>query len=46
MPFSSGPCDDRCGPMWLKTSFLTPLLGPSLFYIQGVLPPGITSQDV
>ena len=32
--------------MNLQTSFLTPLLGPSLFYIQGVLPPGITSQDV
>ncbi|TCH97275.1 TRAP transporter large permease subunit [Roseococcus sp. SYP-B2431] len=30
----------------LQTSFLTPPLGPTLFYIQGVLPPGVTSQDV
>jgi TRAP-type mannitol/chloroaromatic compound transport system permease large subunit len=41
-------------PIWLgvliavnlQTSFLTPPLGPTLFYIQGVLPPGVTSQDV
>ncbi len=32
--------------MNLQTSFLTPPLGPTLFYIQGVLPPGVTSQDV
>ena len=30
----------------LQTSFLTPPLGPTLFYIQGVLPPGVTSRDV
>ena len=24
MPFSSGPCDERCGPMCERTSFLTP----------------------
>jgi TRAP-type mannitol/chloroaromatic compound transport system permease large subunit len=41
-------------PIWLgvlialnlQTSFLTPPLGPTLFYIQGVLPPGVTSKDV
>ncbi len=41
-------------PIWLgvlislnlQTSFLTPPLGPTLFYIQGVLPPGVTSQDL
>jgi TRAP-type mannitol/chloroaromatic compound transport system permease large subunit len=41
-------------PIWLgvlialnlQTSFLTPPLGPTLFYIQGVLPPGVSSQDV
>jgi TRAP-type mannitol/chloroaromatic compound transport system permease large subunit len=41
-------------PIWLgvlialnlQTSFLTPPLGPTLFYIQGVLPAGVTSQDV
>ncbi|MCW8084358.1 TRAP transporter large permease [Sabulicella glaciei] len=41
-------------PIWLgvliainlQTSFLTPPLGPTLFYIQGVLPPGVTSQHV
>jgi tripartite ATP-independent transporter DctM subunit len=32
--------------MNLQTSFLTPPLGPTLFYIQGVLPPGVTSADV
>ena len=32
--------------MNLQTSFLTPPLGPTLFYIQGVLPPGVTSGDV
>jgi TRAP-type mannitol/chloroaromatic compound transport system permease large subunit len=32
--------------MNLQTSFLTPPLGPTLFYIQGVLPPGVTSKDV
>ncbi|MCX7931284.1 MAG: TRAP transporter large permease subunit [Rhodovarius sp.] len=41
-------------PIWLgvmiavnlQTSFLTPPLGPTLFYLQGVLPRGITSRDV
>jgi tripartite ATP-independent transporter DctM subunit len=32
--------------MNLQTSFLTPPLGPTLFYIQSVLPPGIGSADV
>jgi tripartite ATP-independent transporter DctM subunit len=32
--------------MNLQTSFLTPPLGPTLFYIQGVLPPGVGSGDV
>ena len=32
--------------MNLQTSFLTPPLGPTLFYIQGVLPQGVTSGDV
>jgi tripartite ATP-independent transporter DctM subunit len=32
--------------MNLQTSFLTPPLGPTLFYIQGVLPAGVTSGDV
>lgn len=41
-------------PIWLgvlialnlQTSFLTPPLGPTLFYIQSVLPDGVTSRDV
>lgn len=41
-------------PIWLgvlislnlQTSFLTPPLGPTLFYIQSVLPEGVTSKDV
>ncbi len=41
-------------PIWLgvlislnlQTSFLTPPLGPTLFYIQSVLPEGVTSRDV
>lgn len=32
--------------MNLQTSFLTPPLGPTLFYIQGVLPPGVTAAHV
>lgn len=32
--------------MNLQTSFLTPPLGPTLFYLQGVLPPEITARDV
>ena len=32
--------------MNLQTSFLTPPLGPTLFYIQGVLPKGVTAADV
>ncbi|MBP0464044.1 TRAP transporter large permease subunit [Roseomonas sp. PWR1] len=32
--------------MNLQTSFLTPPLGPTLFYIQGVLPQGVGSGDV
>lgn len=32
--------------MNLQTSFLTPPLGPTLFYIQSVLPAGVTSRDV
>jgi tripartite ATP-independent transporter DctM subunit len=32
--------------MNLQTSFLTPPLGPTLFYIQGVLPQGVTARDV
>jgi TRAP-type mannitol/chloroaromatic compound transport system permease large subunit len=32
--------------MNLQTSFLTPPLGPTLFYIQSVLPPGVGSADV
>jgi TRAP-type mannitol/chloroaromatic compound transport system permease large subunit len=32
--------------MNLQTSFLTPPLGPTLFYLQGVLPPGVTARDV
>jgi len=32
--------------MNLQTSFLTPPLGPTLFYIQSVLPDGVTSRDV
>lgn len=32
--------------MNLQTSFLTPPLGPTLFYIQSVLPSGVTSRDV
>jgi TRAP-type mannitol/chloroaromatic compound transport system permease large subunit len=30
----------------LQTSFLTPPLGPTLFYLQGVLPTGITARQV
>jgi TRAP-type mannitol/chloroaromatic compound transport system permease large subunit len=41
-------------PIWLgvlialnlQTSFLTPPLGPTLFYLQGVLPAGITARQV
>jgi tripartite ATP-independent transporter DctM subunit len=41
-------------PIWLgvmiavnlQTSFLTPPLGPTLFYIQSVLPKGVTARDV
>jgi len=41
-------------PIWLgvlislnlQTSFLTPPLGPTLFYIQSVLPEGVTIRDV
>lgn len=32
--------------MNLQTSFLTPPLGPTLFYLQGVLPPGVTAAQV
>lgn len=32
--------------MNLQTSFLTPPLGPTLFYLQGVLPPNIKTADV
>jgi len=32
--------------MNLQTSFLTPPLGPTLFYLQSVLPPDITSREV
>jgi tripartite ATP-independent transporter DctM subunit len=32
--------------MNLQTSFLTPPLGPTLFYIQSVLPPSVTTRDV
>ena len=32
--------------MNLQTSFLTPPLGPTLFYLQGVLPAGVTSAEV
>lgn len=32
--------------MNLQTSFLTPPLGPTLFYIQGVLPPSVGARDV
>lgn len=32
--------------MNLQTSFLTPPLGPTLFYLQGVLPPEVNSRDV
>ena len=32
--------------MNLQTSFLTPPLGPTLFYLQGVLPPDVDSRDV
>lgn len=32
--------------MNLQTSFLTPPLGPTLFYLQGVLPPNVKSGDV
>ena len=30
----------------LQTSFLTPPVGFSLFYIKGVCPPGITTRDI
>ncbi|MFN3447423.1 MAG: TRAP transporter large permease subunit [Roseococcus sp.] len=30
----------------LQTSFLTPPLGPTLFYLQGVLPAGVTARQV
>ncbi|WP_027284085.1 TRAP transporter large permease [Rubritepida flocculans] len=30
----------------LQTSFLTPPLGPTLFYLQGVLPKGVTARQV
>ncbi|MCX8133655.1 MAG: TRAP transporter large permease subunit [Roseococcus sp.] len=30
----------------LQTSFLTPPLGPTLFYLQGVLPKGVTARHV
>ena len=41
-------------PIWLgvliainlQTSFLTPPLGPTLFYLQGVLPAGVTARQV
>jgi TRAP-type mannitol/chloroaromatic compound transport system permease large subunit len=32
--------------MNLQTSFLTPPLGPTLFYLQGVLPPSVNARDV
>src|SRR5690554_4791168 len=32
--------------MCLQTSFLTPPVGFSLFYIKGVCPPGITTRDI
>ncbi len=32
--------------MNLQTSFLTPPLGPTLFYLQGVLPPNVSSRAV
>ena len=32
--------------MCLETSFLTPPVGFSLFYIKGVCPPGITTKDI
>ncbi len=32
--------------MNLQTSFLTPPFGFSLFYLKGVAPPGITTQDI
>jgi TRAP-type mannitol/chloroaromatic compound transport system permease large subunit len=32
--------------MNLQTSFLTPPLGPTLFYLQSVLPEGVTARDV
>jgi tripartite ATP-independent transporter DctM subunit len=32
--------------MNLQTSFLTPPLGPTLFYLQGVLPPSVTASHV
>ncbi|MCU0946159.1 MAG: TRAP transporter large permease subunit, partial [Rubritepida sp.] len=41
-------------PIWLgvliavnlQTSFLTPPLGPTLFYLQGVLPAGVSARQV
>lgn len=30
----------------LQTSFLTPPMGPSLFYLQGICPPGMTLGDL
>jgi TRAP-type mannitol/chloroaromatic compound transport system permease large subunit len=32
--------------MCLQTSFLTPPVGFSLFYIKGVCPPGVTTADI
>jgi TRAP-type mannitol/chloroaromatic compound transport system permease large subunit len=32
--------------MNLQTSFLTPPLGPTLFYLQGVLPPSVKTEQV
>jgi tripartite ATP-independent transporter DctM subunit len=41
-------------PIWLgvlialnlQTSFLTPPFGPTLFYLQGVIPPSVTTKDI
>lgn len=32
--------------MNLQTSFLTPPLGPTLFYLQGVVPPSVKTSDI
>jgi TRAP-type mannitol/chloroaromatic compound transport system permease large subunit len=32
--------------MNLQTSFLTPPLGPSLFYLQGIAPPEVRAADI